>query len=131
MENRMDGDFDALILGARRLKLYVTIPLQIRFSIPWYGVSSPRAASTVCCTLYTVQHAGPCGRIAVAERTCAGPEKNEPLGITRPLTALYWVALRYNLVGVWGSSRRYRNEPCHDSLSHVGNYFEASAVARK
>lgn len=40
----------------------------------------------------------------------AGPEKNEPLGISRPLTALYWVALRDNLVGVWGSSRRYRNE---------------------
>lgn len=52
----------------------------------------------------------------------AGPEKNEPLGISRPLTALYWVALRDNLVGVWGSSRRYRNEPNHDSPSRSGNY---------
>lgn len=55
----------------------------------------------------------------------AGPEKNEPLGISRPLTALYWVALRDNLVGVWGSSRRYRNEPNHDSPSRSGNCFQA------
>lgn len=51
--------------------------------------------------------------------------KNEPLGISRTLTALCWVALRRNLVGVWGSSRRYRNEPKHDSPSRPDNHFQA------
>lgn len=79
--------------------------------MPWYGGFSPRAASTVRRTLYTVHLAEACGEIAVADRRYAGPKQNEPLGMSRPLTALYRVAMRYNLVGVWGSRRRYRNEP--------------------
>lgn len=51
--------------------------------------------------------------------------KNEPLGISRPLTALYWVALRRNLEAVLGDGRRYRNGPNHDSLSRSGTNSQA------
>jgi hypothetical protein len=52
MAKRMSGDFDALILGARPLKPYVSVPLRIKVfhTVVW----SVQSTCCLYCTLYTV-----------------------------------------------------------------------------